>query len=716
MSRSLKTTRNLSQIAEKKLVGKAHSSANKTDNAEDIPSAVQLNTTTIFGQPVPSKPADNITTTLWDVTGNVQKVQFDVVEIGLTRYDADASTEAGGDDSPQSNGPHGWALVMTSDYETSSSGKHSKVGTAPYENSTKVYETLGALQLVPTNMYLNASDPANNPYTPKIYTWDGSNNSSKSATPLTISDHLDWFVDAYAGTVFFQEYDGRVPYKVEAYIYIGDMAATTGGAGAFTDLSDTPNNYSSAASKFVKVNSGGNGIEFATVTIPSAINDLSNVNTGTPSNDQVLVYNSSSSEWVAGNQGNSETVSGFSTLRAPHSSTTKEITVTVVSKDSSHRYNGTGSGSGYALDGVQSPFLTLTPGRTYRFLQSDGSNSGHPLRFYYDAAKTTQYTTGVTTSGVAGNSGAYVDIAVTDATPTVLHYQCTAHGYMGNSIQLNARNLTGFALKDLPDVHTASPTNGQALIWDDSNSYWKPGNIDAGGIERYTYERTGSSAAAGTDITISGLDFNGATPTTADTKVFLNGQLLQGGTTSQLSSNEVDYAFSSDTQIKFGFILEVGDHVAIYYITTSFSTGKDILLHTEDTSFDQGRVLTAGDGITISTATPRQMIINNSGLLQRTKENFVVSGFTSAVCNSGVSPNTFKHTITFAGSYNFGTAGVNYSDNRIDLFVNGALKEKDFHYKLQTDSTGASLSATQFEWIDTSNQLQSTDRITIIIF
>ena len=30
-------------------------------------------------------------------------------EIGLTRYDADASTEAGGDDSPQSNGPHGWA-------------------------------------------------------------------------------------------------------------------------------------------------------------------------------------------------------------------------------------------------------------------------------------------------------------------------------------------------------------------------------------------------------------------------------------------------------------------------------------------------------------------------------------------------------------------------------------------------------------------------------
>ena len=126
MSRSLKTTRNLSQIAEKKLVGKAHSSANKTDNSEDIPSAVQLNTSTIFGQIVPSSPADSITTTLWHTTGNVQKVQFDVVEIGLTRYDADASTEAGGDDSPQDPGPHGWALVLTSDYETSSAGEHSK--------------------------------------------------------------------------------------------------------------------------------------------------------------------------------------------------------------------------------------------------------------------------------------------------------------------------------------------------------------------------------------------------------------------------------------------------------------------------------------------------------------------------------------------------------------------------------------------------------------
>ena len=109
------------------------------------------------------------------------------------------------------------------------------------------------------------------------------------------------------------------------------------------------------------------------------------------------------------------------------------ITVKVASKvDGEHRYYGSGSGQGYVLDNVQSPFLTLTPGRTYRFDVSDSSNSGHPFRFYYDAAKATAYTTGVTVG-----SG-YVDLEVTDTTPTVLHYQCSSHGYMGNAIQVNS--------------------------------------------------------------------------------------------------------------------------------------------------------------------------------------------------------------------------------------------------------------------------------------
>ena len=53
------------------------------------------------------------------------------------------------------------------------------------------------------------------------------------------------------------------------------------------------------------------------------------------------------------------------------------------------------SGNKYFIDGTQQPTLNLYEGHTYKFDQSDGSNSGHPLRFYLDANKTTAYTTGV---------------------------------------------------------------------------------------------------------------------------------------------------------------------------------------------------------------------------------------------------------------------------------------------------------------------------------
>ena len=138
---------------------------------------------------------------------------------------------------------------------------------------------------------------------------------------------------------------------------------------------------------------------------------------------------------------NTVTLKGFNSLRAPHGTTTT-IVVTVAAKVSGqHRYHGSGSANGFVLDGVQAPYLTLTPGRTYRFDVSNGTNSGHPLRFYYDVDKTTQYTTGVTVSGNSGVSGSYVDLLVTDTTPSVLHYQCSTHAKMGNSVQTGSNIL-----------------------------------------------------------------------------------------------------------------------------------------------------------------------------------------------------------------------------------------------------------------------------------
>ena len=132
-------------------------------------------------------------------------------------------------------------------------------------------------------------------------------------------------------------------------------------------------------------------------------------------------------------------ISGYNQLSATFG-TTVTYTVKVIAKTAAHRYNGSGSSNGYTVDGVESPYLTLTPGRTYKFDQADSSNGSHPIKFYLNADKTGLYEGGVTVVGTAGNAGAYTQIVVNDYTPTVLHYQCVNHAYMGNAVNTSSNS------------------------------------------------------------------------------------------------------------------------------------------------------------------------------------------------------------------------------------------------------------------------------------
>lgn len=92
-------------------------------------------------------------------------------------------------------------------------------------------------------------------------------------------------------------------------------------------------------------------------------------------------------------------------------------------------------GNKYAIEGISgsAPTLSFARGNTYVFDLSDASNSGHPFAFRTSADAS--YTTGVTTTGQAGQAGAKVTIVVAADAPDSLKYYCTAHGNaMGNTI------------------------------------------------------------------------------------------------------------------------------------------------------------------------------------------------------------------------------------------------------------------------------------------
>ena len=117
-------------------------------------------------------------------------------------------------------------------------------------------------------------------------------------------------------------------------------------------------------------------------------------------------------------------------------------------------------GNKYALDGTVQQLALLTPSVTYRFDQSDSSNSGHPLLLSTTSNGThgggSAFTTGVTAVGTPGSAGAYTEVKLEQDAPDTLYYYCTNHSGMGGEIDVRA---TVSSLSDLGVTATASELN-----------------------------------------------------------------------------------------------------------------------------------------------------------------------------------------------------------------------------------------------------------------
>jgi len=259
--------------------------------------------------------------------------------------------------------------------------------------------------------------------------------------------------------------------------------------------------------------------------------------------------------------------SGGGGFLSPYASSSAPIvyTVTVASKTAAHPYNGVGSSNAYFINGIEAPIIELKGNDTakpyyYKFDQSDATNSGHPIRFYVDAAKTTEFTTGVTNTGSSpapGNSGAHTTIAVDKDTPSILYYQCSSHAHMGNHTIHNSPTInTGVFLK-LPVSDGTSgqviSTNGSGtLSFSNSVTFPTISSISPGVIENTQ-----------TAVTITGTNFkDSSTPPFVDAINASTGAIITADSVSFTNATTVVATFTISVDGTYFLRLENNDGIA----------------------------------------------------------------------------------------------------------------------------------------------------------
>jgi len=211
--------------------------------------------------------------------------------------------------------------------------------------------------------------------------------------------------------------------------------------------------------------------------------------------------------------------------------TTFKYTVTV---------SNPGSGNKYYIDGVLSQRVTLFPGCTYEFNQDDSSNSSHPLRFATaaDAAGSTEYTTGVTTTGTPGSATAWTKIEVTGNTPYLLYYYCTSHSGMGSYLNVPPNYATG---------NRALSVSGNSV----------PGNLQS--IDFFSIATTGNASDFG-DMTSYGTSEGAGCGSSFTRAVIAHDRTGSAGPGANTSTQEQVTISSQGNSANFGNITANGEN------------------------------------------------------------------------------------------------------------------------------------------------------------
>ena len=256
--------------------------------------------------------------------------------------------------------------------------------------------------------------------------------------------------------------------------------------------------------------------------------------------------------------------SGGGGFLSPYASSSAPIvyTVTVASKTAAHPYHNVGSSNAYFINNIEAPIIELKGNDTakpyyYKFDQSDGTNASHPLRFYNNVGKTTQFTTGVTSSGTPGQAGAHTTIAVDKDTPSILYYQCSSHANMGNHTIHNSPVVNTGVFLTLPTsdgtANQVISTNGSGVLsFADSITFPTIGSISPSVIENTQ-----------TAITLTGTNFkDSSTPPFVDATNSSTGAIVTADSVSFTNATTVVATFTLPVDGTYFLRLENNDGIA----------------------------------------------------------------------------------------------------------------------------------------------------------
>lgn len=241
-----------------------------------------------------------------------------------------------------------------------------------------------------------------------------------------------------------------------------DVTAVAADATDIGNVATNIANVNAVASNVTNINAVNtnatniNAVATDITNIGNVATDIANVNAVATNiaNVNAVNTNSANINTVAGADANITAVAGISTDVATVAGDATEIAaLAAISSDVTSLANAIGSATTFAvtvaggvfvIDGSANPTLTLTRGSSYIFDLSDNSNSGHPLVFKDSLGNA--YSTGVTSTGSAGSSGAQVQIDIASNAPSSLRYACSVHGNgMGNTITVVSSSLATVA-------------------------------------------------------------------------------------------------------------------------------------------------------------------------------------------------------------------------------------------------------------------------------